>query len=165
MVTEKEKKIIKILVKKFSKEDLKSKLRKYINTNGNEGAEYIEKMLMAMGYTQQSDSAIQYLKYCVDFYDNIVRDEFPDNIERIQSYEITVPATETEVVFVSYSVQVYSLPSLIDVLTEDVKENLWDYNPDRDILDYGDTLDVDYHYDEIVVSGPSVPLYRKTVIN
>jgi hypothetical protein len=97
----------------------------------------------------------------LDFYDEINNGDFSNEMERMMEYEITIPATEQEIVFVDYSVRVKSLPSLIEILAKDVDENLFEYDPDRSVIDYGDSEVVDF--DELTISSPR-KLWNPTII-
>lgn len=161
MVTEKEKRILKLLVKKYSRDILETSMDEYISSNGNSGTEVVDNIFIPLGYENFTSISIQYLKYALDFYDEIKNDDFSNEMERMMEYEITIPATEREIVFVDYSVRVKELPSLIEIIAKDVDENLFEYDPDRSVIDYGDSEVVDF--DELTISSPR-KLWNPTII-
>jgi hypothetical protein len=164
MLTEKEKFILSSLVKLRTKEDLNKYLKKYINTNGNEGTELVDKIIESLfGEKKYATFSIQYLKYAVDFYENIKNKDFSNKMERVQSFDLTIPCTERETIFVNYSTTILTLPSLADVITKDVIENLWDYDPDRDIMDYGETEFFGCDNDDYHLSSPSQPIFGNKI--
>lgn len=161
MVTEKEKRILKLLVKKYSRDILETSMDEYISSKGYSGTEVVDNIFIPLGYENFTSISIQYLKYALDFYDEIKNDDFSNEMERMMEYEITIPATEREIVFVDYSVRVKALPSLIEIIAKDVDENLFEYGPDRSVIDYGDSEVVDF--DELTISSPS-KLWNPTII-
>jgi hypothetical protein len=162
MVTEKEKLVLKVLVKKMTKERMKEEMTNFVDSNGQETPEFVERILLAMSHEEFIPISIQYLNYALKYYDDIVSGDFSNDIERVARFDLTLGAEETEIVFVDYTATVITLPSLIDVIAKDFMENPWEYEPDREIIDYGETLDTkwDDNYD---ISSPSTP-FRRIII-
>lgn len=163
MLTQREKILLKVFTKKRSKEEIQQDMRDFIESGGVDTSKSLEMLLKVMSYENFIPVAIQYLNYANKYYDEIVLGDFSNDIERVASFEISVGAKETEVVFVDYTTTVNTLPSLVEVFAEDFMENMWDYNPDREIIDYGDTLSIDFD-DEYNISSPSKLLYTPTII-
>lgn len=163
MVTEKEKLVLKVLVKKMTKERMEEEMSNFVESNGQETPEFLERILMAMSHEEFIPVAIQYLNYAINYYDEIVSGDFSNDIERVASFDIILGAKETEIVFVDYRTTVITLPSLVDVIAKDFMENPWEYDPDREIIDYGDTLDTDWD-DQYDISSPSTPFSRPITI-
>jgi hypothetical protein len=163
MLTQREKTLLKVFTKKRSKEKIQQDMRDFVESNGFDTSKSLEMLLRVMSYENFIPVAIQYLNYANKYYDEIVLGDFSNDIERVASFQITVGATETEVVFVDYTTTVHTLPSLIEVFAEDFMENMGEYDADREIIDYGDTLSTDWD-DQYNISPPSKPYFTPTII-
>jgi hypothetical protein len=142
MLTEKEKTLLKLFIRKRSKEQVQKDMDEFVRSDGQKTPKQLEMLMVAMNYEKFTSLAIQYLNYANNYYNEIVSGDFSNDIERVGSFDIIIGAEETELVFVEYKATVVTLPSLVDVIAKDFMDNKWDYDPERDIIDYGETLSV-----------------------
>jgi hypothetical protein len=150
-LTKKEEIIVKLLVKKNSKDELEEFINDYIIHN--ELPELLTTMIkMVQGEsnvkTIVNELSIQYLQYATLFYEDILEDNLTNDIERVKTYTLTKETTESEIEYRNYYVNFNITPSLLKRKTESIKDNFWNSNFDSDTIDYGDTDVIEEKYDE-----------------
>ena len=84
--------------------------------------------------------SIQYLNYCVKNYDNIKNEDYSNPIERAIKFRIDADSIERQTIYKTYTAHYITTPSLKDAVFKEITDNrFWDYEPDGEIMDYGDT--------------------------
>jgi hypothetical protein len=91
-------------------------------------------------------------------YSNINNGDYSNPIERAIKFRIEADAIETQTVYKTYTVHYVTIPSLKDDSSKRINEDFWDYDPDGDIRDYGDTdIDkIEYNAPEISDDDPFI---------
>ena len=147
-LTKKEEIIVFSLTRLFDKETLESELKEWIDGGMVDRIDSVMSMykLISVGEVRDNMDA-QYLNYAIKFYEDIKNKDFSNPIERIKGYDYGVTGVETETVSTYYTTSFESLPSLLEKKKEDLQENFWEYDPERDVIDYYenniDRLDLD----------------------
>ena len=142
--TKKEQMIMKVLVKRFSKEKLFQELVD-IQSRGMT-SDMVRSSSKLVGIDVHSQIDGQYLNYAIDNYDKIQNNDFPDQFERMMTLESTMKTTEYRKVYSNYSLTIPVLKSFSDELKQDIDNDMWSYDPEfRD----EDTVDLDVHDTDI----------------
>ena len=150
--TKKEKMIMKVLVKRFSKKILFQELV-HIQSQGMI-SDMVRNSSKLVGIDVHSQIDGQYLNYAIDNYDKIQNNDFPDQFERMMTLEATITATEIRKVKADYTITYPVLKSFSDELKKDIDDNMWDYDPkfiDDDTVDT-DVRDIEFFFDKIVAT-------------
>jgi hypothetical protein len=108
--------------------------------------------LIGLRVPRKTDS--QYLNYAVQNYEQIKKNEFPEQFERMMALEVSVRTTELRTVRAEYSLTVPVLKSFSDELKMDIEDDIWDYDPQ---LEDDDTYETDVHdvqvsFDKIIMN-------------
>jgi len=135
--TKKEKIILRALVKLASKEELFQKLIDSLQSYGR--SSLVERAAKLVG-VDLSNSSIspQYLNYAVNNYEKIEEQEFPDAFERTQTLKVRSESLVRREMIEKHRLFIPYLPSMKEVVRDDVEENFWDYDPnlyDEDLND------------------------------
>ena len=128
--TEKEKMLMNILVKKYSRQELFQEL---VRTLGDGlTSPIVNRLYKLIGIEGLERKRLeqQYLNYAINNYEQIKEGNFPDKFERVQSLKTVFRVKET--VIRDYSLQLPYLPSFNKPLLEDLKENFYEWDPDID---------------------------------
>lgn len=137
-LTKKEMLIVKYIVAQNSLVTLQKELKEY-RISGNEPS-CVTVVLRYFSIPKHDDEySIQYLNYCVENYSNINNGDYSNPIERAIKFRIEADAIETQTVYRTYTVHYVTIPSLKDDSSKRINEDFWDYDPEGDIRDYGDT--------------------------
>jgi len=150
--TKKEQMIMRVLVKRFSKQQLFQELVDI------QSAGLISKMvqtsakLVGIDVPQRIDS--QYLNYSIENYDKINNNEFPEKFERMMTLEANITTREIRRVSAEYTITFPVLRSFSDELKQDIDENVWDYDPEfQDDETYdSETIGVELDFEKITTS-------------
>jgi len=142
--TKKEQMIMKVLVKRFSKEKLFQELVDIQSQGMTSDMVRSSSKLVGIDVPRQIDS--QYLNYAIDNYDKIQNNDFPDQFERMMTLEATMRTMEIRKVRVDYAITYPVLKSFSDELKKNVKAEVWDYEPE---FQDEDTVDIDVHDSKI----------------
>jgi hypothetical protein len=156
-LTKKEMLIVKYIVAQNSLVTLQKELKEY-RISGNEPS-CVTVVLRYFSIPKHDDEySIQYLNYCVKNYSNINNGDYSNPIERAIKFRIEADAIETQTVYKTYTVHYVTIPSLKDDSSKRINEDFWDYDPDGDIRDYGDTdIDrIEYNAPEISDDDPFI---------
>ena len=148
--TKKEKMIIKVLVKRFSKEKIFQELVDIQSQGMTSNMVQTSAKLVGIDVPSRIDS--QYLNYAINNYDEIQNNNFPDQFERMMTLETTITTTEIRKVKADYAITSPVLKSFSDELKKDIDGNMWDYDPefiDDDTFDT-DVRDIDVYFSNIV---------------
>jgi hypothetical protein len=157
-LTKKEMLIVKFIFAQNSLATLEKELKNY-RVSGIE----LDSVIVVFRYfsidRNDDEYSIQYLNYCVKNYDNIKNEDYSNPIERAIKFRIDADSIETQTIYKTYTVHYTTIPSLKDDVCKDITENkFWDYEPDGEIMDYGDT-DIDslmYNDPEISDGDPFI---------
>lgn len=159
--TKKEQIVIKYLVRTYSLDELNKDLEENGPYGWSKLAEAVIKGLALKikgSYRGSKEEMIglQCLYYAITNYEKVKDNNFNSQIERANRYNIRRYFEESQIVYVSYDTSFYSIPSLFQETLERVKDNFWDLDTDRDILDYSDTdvVEEDYKKPDIDLIGP-----------
>lgn len=153
-LTDKEKKIVKIIVNNFSLESLKEEIELFIIDG--ESPESISNLFKLMSLTKYKKYGIQYVNYCCENYLEIKQNIFNAPIDRTYDYEIILNTTETEIVFKKHTLTIECPTFLLERRMEYLKETFWEYDPDSNAYDYGETEIIDEDFDKPKDLGPSL---------
>jgi len=148
--TQKEKMIMKVLVKRFSKEKLFQELMDIQSQGMISNIVQTSAKLVGIDVRSRIDS--QYLNYAINNYDKIQNNDFPDQFERMMTLEATMRTTEIREMGSIYTLTYPVLKSFSDELKEDVDSNVWDYDPEfQDEVTYDtDVHDTKVSFDKII---------------
>jgi hypothetical protein len=149
--TQKEKMIMKVLVRRFSKKKLFQELVDIQSDKMTSNMVQTSAKLVGIDVPPQIDS--QYLNYAINNYDKIQNNEFPSQFERMMTLESIVTTTEIRTVKVNYELTYPVLKSFSDELKQDIDDNIWDYDPefqDDETWD-SDTHDVEVSFKKITM--------------
>lgn len=150
--TKKEQMLMKVLVKRFSKEQLYRELVD-IQSQGMT-SNYVQSSAIFLGINVPKKIDSQYLNYAVNNYQEIKNNYFPDEFERMTTLEVEVFSKEIRVVNVTYQSLYPVLKSFSDELKKDIHENIWDYDPE---WSDEDTVASDTEDSEISIEETSDP--------
>ena len=148
--TKKEKMIMKVLVKRFSKQQLFQELVDIQSQGMTSNMVRTSAKLLSIDVPRQIDS--QYLNYAINNYDKIQNNDFPDQFERMMTLETTVTTTEIRKVKAEYTFTYPVLKSFSDELKQDIDEDIWGYDPefyDDETYDT-DVENTEVYFDKIV---------------
>lgn len=147
--TKKEKMIMKVLVKRFSKEKLFQELVDIQSQGMISDMVQSSAKLVGIDVPRRIDS--QYLNYAINNYEKIQNNDFPDQFERMMTLDTTVTTTEIRKVRADYTFSFPVLKSFSDELKQDIDDNTWDYDPefqDDETFD-SDVRDTDIFFEKI----------------
>ena len=130
--------IVKYIVAQNSLVTLQKELKEY-RISGNEPS-CVTVVLRYFSIPKHDDEySIQYLNYCVENYSNINNGDYSKPIERAIKFRIDADSIEIQTIYKTYTVRYVTIPSLKDDTSKRITEDFWDYEPDGEIMDYGDT--------------------------
>jgi hypothetical protein len=127
--TKKEKIILRALVKLASKEELFQELINSLQSYGRSGLVARSAKLVGVDLSNSGISP-QYLNYAVNNYEKIKEQEFPDKFERTQTLKVQSESLIRREMIEKHRLFIPYLPSMKEVVRDDVEENFWDYDPD-----------------------------------
>ena len=136
-ITPKEKMLVSVLVRLYSKETLEKEIRNIINSY-DEKSKLISgaSKLIGIDYITISRIGIQYLNYAVENYEKIQNKEFPEQIERVVEINLYAEEVESVIQYNRKRVTINTLKKYLEEVEDHVWDNYYEYDPD--------TLDVDY---------------------
>jgi hypothetical protein len=137
-ITPKEKMLVSILVKIYSKEQLEEELNDILETIDSSKLVRGAAKLIGINANEISRIGLQYLNYAVDNYEKIKNKEYPEDIERVQQVYFYADESENVVMFSRKRVSINTLPKYIDQVEDHVYNNFYEYDPDILDVDYGD---------------------------
>jgi hypothetical protein len=137
-ITPKEKMLVSVLVKIYSKEQLEEELNDILETIDSSKLVRGAAKLIGINANEISRIGLQYLNYAVDNYEKIKNKEYPEDIERVQQVYFYADESENVVMFSRKRVSINTLPKYIDQVEDHVYNNFYEYDPDILDVDYGD---------------------------
>jgi hypothetical protein len=135
-ITPKEKMLVSVLVKLYSKEQLEEELKYMVEYNDSSKLVRGAAKLIGINVGEVGRIGVQYLNYAVDNYEKIQNKDYPEDIERVQLVNFYADETEEVMMYSRKRVSINMLPKFIDQIEDHVYSNFYEYDPD--------TLDVDY---------------------
>lgn len=140
-ITPKEKMLVKILVRLYTKERLESEFDESIKY-GESNSSLVNgagKLIGVETWNTLNRFGSQYLNYAIKNYEDIKNEIYPEKIERVQEVLLYAEETENVVHYSTKRVSVYLLPSYIEEASEHIFKNFYEYDPDTLDTDYGDS--------------------------
>ena len=139
-ITPKEKMLVSVLVRLYSKETLEKEIRNIINSY-DEKSKLISgaSKLIGIDYTTISRIGIQYLNYAVENYEKIQNKEFPEQIERVVEINLYAEEVESVIQYNRKRVTLNTLKKYLEEIEERIWDNYYEYDPDTLDVDYGDS--------------------------
>ena len=137
-ITPKEKMLVSVLVKLYSKEQLEEELKYMVEYNDSSKLVRGAAKLIGINVGEVGRIGVQYLNYAVDNYEKIQNKDYPEDIERVQLVHFYADETEEVMMFSRKRVSVNMLPKFIDQIEDHVYSNFYEYDPDTLDVDYGD---------------------------
>jgi hypothetical protein len=139
-ITQKEKMLVSVLVKLYSKENLEEELRNVLES-------YDEKSNLILGaakllgieHTSIRKIGIQYLNYAVENYEKIQNKEFPEQIERVVEINLYAEEVESVIQYNRKRVTLNTLKKYLEEIEDHVWDNYYEFDPDTLDVDYGDS--------------------------
>ena len=139
-ITQKEKMLVSVLVRLYSKETLEKEIRNIINSY-DEKSKLISgaAKLIGIDYITISRIGIQYLNYAVENYEKIQNKEFPEQIERVVEINLYAEEVESVIQYNRKRVTLNTLKKYLEEIEERIWDNYYEYDPDTLDVDYGDS--------------------------
>lgn len=137
-ITPKEKMLVSVLVKLYSKEQLEEELKDMVEYHDSSKLVRGAAKLIGINVGEVGRIGVQYLNYAVDNYEKIQNKDYPEDIERVQLVNFYADETEEVMMFSRKRVIVNILPKFIDQIEDHVYNNFYEYDPDTLDVDYGD---------------------------
>ena len=137
-ITPKEKMLVSVLVKLYSKEQLEEELKYMVEYNDSSKLVRGAAKLIGINVGEVGRIGVQYLNYAVDNYEKIQNKDYPEDIERVQLVHFYADETEEVMMYSRKRVSVNMLPKFIDQIEDHVYSNFYEYDPDTLDVDYGD---------------------------
>ena len=137
-ITPKEKMLVSVLVKLYSKEQLEEELKYMVEYNDSSKLVRGAAKLIGINVGEVGRIGVQYLNYAVDNYEKIQNKDYPEDIERVQLVNFYADETEEVMMYSRKRVSVNMLPKFIDQIEDHVYSNFYEYDPDTLDVDYGD---------------------------
>jgi len=137
-ITPKEKMLVSILVKLYSKKQLEEELNDVLEIPDTSKLVRGAAKLIGINSYEVSRIGLQYLNYAVDNYEKIQNKEYPEDIERVKQVYFYADETEDVVMYSTKRVGVNTLPKYIEQVGEYIYNNFYEYDPDTLDVDYGD---------------------------
>lgn len=138
-LTNTEKKIVQFITKLNSIGKLKNALEDFVYDGMSSEIPVVRDAYKLLSLSPSENIDVQYLNYSINNYQKINNKDFSSPIERVSDYSYLAPAVETEIIRVDYHVGFVTLPSMIEQQISDVEEHFWEYDPEREIVDYLET--------------------------
>lgn len=125
-----------MLVKLFPKDKLEQEFLEWEENGMTDKIDSVRDCYRLLSISPSWDIDIQYLNYAIKYYQDIKGKKFTNPIERVENYDYMAPAIEIETMSVDYTLSFKTLPSMVNEKLEDIKENFWQYDPNREVRDY-----------------------------
>lgn len=139
-ITPKEKMLVGVLVKLYSKERLDEEFDD-VSKYGDGASNLVTGAGKLIGIDKRQLNILgqQYLNYSIKNYDKIKNNEFPEHIDRVK--EVVIFGNEVERVYKinRTRTRLMILPETLDKCLDHVSNNIWEYDTDTEDYDYGDS--------------------------
>ena len=139
-ITPKEKMLVKVLVKLYSKEQLEEELKNLINSfDGNSKLVRGAGKLIGIDSYRVSRLGMQYVNYSIENYEKIQNKEFPENIDRVKTAYFYGEEVENVITYSTKRVKVNVLSKYFEDIEDLVYDNFYEFDPDTLDVHYGDS--------------------------
>ena len=159
--TEKEKLLMRMIAKLYSKNTIEEELTECINQNGRSPLVDKAAKIFKMPLDIIRHIGIQYVNYVNNNYEDVRNGIFPDEFERTSVMYFQGEETIKEIRYDYVQTQVFGLLSLTDEISKEVKDHFWEYDTDVIHSEYGDSDTLDYKFEGL----NSTDDYHKNVIH
>ena len=162
-ITQKEKMLVSVLVRLYSKETLEKEIRNIINSY-DEKSKLISgaSKLIGIDYITIGRIGIQYLNYAVENYEKIQNKEFPEQIERVVEINLYAEEVESVIQYNRKRVTINTLKKYLEEIEDRVWDNYYEYDPDTLDIDYGDSQFISVNPDK---ESTIINDYYRNVLN
>lgn len=145
--TKNEKMLIKVMVRRYSKEELEKDFEDIENLMDSALVNTASKMI-GIDVPLKIDG--QYLKYSIDNYEEIKNNNYPDQFERMSTLSAEIVVRENIRKQTDYELILPYLKSRFEDTKEEIESNLWNYDPRDVYADYGDSeiFDTDFEFED-----------------
>jgi len=143
--TKKEKMLMKVLVRRFSKDDLEESFSEI--PEGGLDSRLVSTSAKLIGIKVPFMMDSQYLKYTIDNYENIKNNNFPNEFERMSTLYSQITITEDVRKETTYELTIPYLKSRSNLAKDEIKGNYWQYDKDEISHDYEGSDIVDSQFD------------------
>lgn len=145
--TKNEKMLIKVLVRRYSKEELEKDFEDIENLMDSALVNTASRMI-GIDVPLKIDG--QYLKYSIDNYEEIKNNNYPDQFERMSTLSAQIVVEENVSKSTNYELILPYLKSRFEDTKNELQSNLWDYDPQESYSDWGDTevINMDYEFED-----------------
>lgn len=145
--TKKEKMLIKVMVRIYSKEELEKDFEDIENLMDSALVNTASRMI-GIDVPLKIDG--QYLKYSIDNYEEIKNNNYPDQFERMSTISAQIVVRENISRQTDYELILPYLKSRFEDTKDEIESNLWNYDPQEGYADYGDSdiYDTDFEFED-----------------
>jgi hypothetical protein len=139
-ITQKEKMLVSVLVKFYSKETLEKEIRDVLESYDEKSKLILgAAKLLGIDYSSVNKIGLQYLNYAVENYEKIQNKEFPEQIERVVEIKLYAEEVENVIQYNRKRVTLNTLEKYLEEIEDRIWDNYYEYDPDTLDVDYGDS--------------------------
>lgn len=145
--TKNEKMLIKVMVRRYSKEELEKDFEDIENLMDSALVNTASRMI-GIDVPLKIDG--QYLKYSIDNYEEIKNNNYPDQFERMSTISAQIVVRENISKQTDYELILPYLKSRFEDTKDEIESNLWNYDPQEGYAEYGDSenIDMDFEFED-----------------
>jgi hypothetical protein len=138
-ITPKEKMLVSVLVKLYSKEQLEEELKSLLDSfDGNSKLVRGAGKLIGIDSYLVSRLGMQYVNYAIENYEKIQNKEFPEKIDRVKTAYFYGEEVEDVRTYSMKRAKVNVLSKYFEDIEERVYNNFYEFDPDTINTEYGD---------------------------
>jgi hypothetical protein len=138
-ITPKEKILVSILVRLYSKEQLEEELKNLLDSfDGNSKLVRGAGKLIGIDSYLVSRLGMQYVNYAIENYEKIQNKEFPEKIDRVKTAYFYGEEVEDVRTYSMKRAKVNVLSKYFEDIEERVYNNFYEFDPDTINQEYGD---------------------------
>jgi hypothetical protein len=138
-ITPKEKMLVSVLVKLYSKEQLEEELKSLLDSfDGNSKLVRGAAKLIGIDSYLVSRLGMQYVNYSIENYEKIQNKEFPEKIDRVKTAYFYGEEVEDVRTYSMKRAKVNVLSKYFEDIEERVYNNFYEFDPDTINTEYGD---------------------------
>ena len=138
-ITPKEKILVNVLVRLYSKEQLEEELKNLLDSfDGNSKLVRGAGKLIGIDSYLVSRLGMQYVNYAIENYEKIQNKEFPEKIDRVKTAYFYGEEVEDVRTYSMKRAKVNVLSKYFEDIEERVYNNFYEFDPDTINTEYGD---------------------------
>jgi hypothetical protein len=138
-ITPKEKILVSVLVRLYSKEQLEEELKNLLDSfDGNSKLVRGAGKLIGIDSYLVSRLGMQYVNYAIENYEKIQNKEFPEKIDRVKTAYFYGEEVEDVRTYSMKRAKVNVLSKYFEDIEERVYNNFYEFDPDTINTEYGD---------------------------